>query len=388
MTLTTATIFEKSSQFWGRLRGNSRFQGNKGDEAPLRSELFSTSQMEEHGKILADLHTLSAKQAPERLIARLAKNEKVLFAVRDLLTEVVQANRVIIPAGEWLLDNFYLIEEQILVVRKLLPKGYAKKLPRLKNGQSKGLPRVYDIALETIAHGDGRVELESLSGFVSSYQTVTPLLLGELWAIPIMLRLALIENLRRIAARIAANRTNRDLAGQWADNIIETAQNDQKQLILTVADMARATPPMTSSFVAELVRRLHGQGAALALPLAWIEQQLSESNLTIDQLVQSENQQQAADQLSISNSISGLRVLSVIDWQGFVETLSAVENILQQDPAGIHGRMHFNTRDQYRHIIEEVARKSALTEVDVARTAIALVDDGQDHAVEVVLACR
>ncbi|WP_028571752.1 GH36-type glycosyl hydrolase domain-containing protein [Desulfonatronum lacustre] len=380
MTLTAATLIEKSVQLWGRLRGNARFHKNEGDEAPLRAELYSTSQMEEHGKILAGLHVLDQGHAPERLLARLAKNESVLFAVRGLLTEVVQANRGIIPAGEWLLDNFYLIEEQILVARKLLPKGYAKKLPRLKDGPSRGLPRVYDIALETIAHGDGRVELESLSGFVSAYQTVTPLMLGELWAIPIMLRLALIENLRRIAARIAVNRADRDLAGQWADTIIETAQNDRKHLILAVADMARSKPPMTSSFVAELVRRLQGQGAALALPLAWIEQQLSESRLTIDQMVQSENQQQAADQLSISNSIAGLRVLSVIDWRRFVETLSAVEHILQEDPAGIHGQMHFNTRDQYRHVVEEVARKSAFTEVDVARTAIELAGQGATGA--------
>jgi cyclic beta-1,2-glucan synthetase len=376
MTLTTAAIIEKSAQFLGRLRGDPRFQENKGDEAPLRSELFSTSQMEEHGKILADLHTLSAKQAPERLLARLAKNEKVLFEVRDLLTEVVQANRVIIPAGEWLLDNFYLIEEQILVARKLLPKGYARKLPRLKDGPSKGLPRVYDIALETIAHGDGRVDLESLSGFVAAYQTVTPLCLGELWAIPIMLRLALIENLRRIAARIAVNRADRELAGHWADKILETAQKDQKKLILTVADMARSTPPMVSSFVAELARRLQGQGPALALPLAWIEQQLSESRLTIDQLVQSENQQQAADQLSISNSIGGLRVLSVIDWRGFVENLSAVEHILQEDPADIYDRMSFNTRDQYRHVVEDIAKKGGFTEMEVARAAIELAGQG------------
>ncbi|SDB59355.1 Cellobiose phosphorylase [Desulfonatronum thiosulfatophilum] len=380
MALSAATIIDKSAQLWGRLRGDARFQKNEGDEAPLRAELFSTSQMEEHGKILAGLHALDRGHAPERLLARLAKNEKVLFEVRDLLTEVVQANRVIIPAGEWLLDNFYLIEEQILVARKLLPKGYAKKLPRLKNGPSRGLPRVYDIALETIAHGDGRVELESLSGFVSAYQTVTPLQLGELWAIPIMLRLALIENLRRIAARIAVNRVHRELAGQWADTIIETAQNNRKHLILAVADMARATPPMTSSFVAELVRRLQGQGAALALPLAWLEQQLSESRLTIDQMVQSENQQQAADQLSISSSIAGLRVLSVIDWRRFVETLSAVEHILQEDPAGIHSQMHFNTRDQYRHVVEKIARKSALTEVDVARTAIELARQGAADA--------
>ncbi|WP_052812917.1 glycoside hydrolase family 94 protein [Desulfonatronum thioautotrophicum] len=376
MMFTAATNIDKLAQLWGRLRGDVRFPKNQGDEAPLRSELFSTSQMEEHGKILAGMHALGQGQAPERLLARLAKNEKVLFEVRDLLTEVVQANRVIIPAGEWLLDNFYLIEEQILVAGKLLPKGYAKKLPRLKDGPSRGLPRVYDIALETIAHGDGRVDLESLSGFVAAYQTVTPLLLGELWAIPIMLRLALIENLRRIAARIAVNRADRDLAGHWADKILETAQNDQNNLILRVADMARSTPPMVSSFVAELARRLQGQGPALALPLAWVEQQLLESRLTIDQLVQSENQQQAADQLSISNSIAGLRVLSVIDWREFVEALSAVEHILQGDPAGIYGRMHFNTRDQYRHVVEEIAQKGGFTEMEVARAAIELAGKG------------
>ncbi|PTN36335.1 glucoamylase family protein [Desulfonatronum sp. SC1] len=380
MTLTKATLIEKAVQLRGRLRGVPGIQGNKDDEAPLRSELFSTSQMEEHGKILAGLHALGAEHVPERLLARLAKNERVLFEVRDLLTEVVQANRVIIPAGEWLLDNFYLIEEQVLVARKLLPKGYAKRLPRLKDGPSRGLPRVYDIALETIAHGDGRVDLESLSGFVAAYQTVTPLRLGELWAIPIMLRLALIENLRRIAARIAVNRADRDLAGQWADKILETAQNDQNNLILRVADMARSTPPMVSSFVAELARRLQGQGPALALPLAWVEQQLLESRLTIDQLVQSENQQQAADQLSISNSIAGLRVLSVIDWREFVEALSPVERILQGDPAGIHDRMHFNTRDQYRHVVEEIAKKGGFTEMEVARAAIELAGKGAAKA--------
>jgi cyclic beta-1,2-glucan synthetase len=372
MTLTTTTRIETAVQLRGRSRGVPGFQGGMVDEAPLRSELFSTTQMEEHGKILAGLHVLGAEHVPERLLARLAQNGKVLFEVRDLLTEVVQATRVIIPAGEWLLDNFYLIEEQILVAGKLLPKGYAKKLPRLKDGPSRGLPRVYDIALETIAHGDGRVELESLSGFVAAYQTVTPLRLGELWAIPIMLRLALIENLRRIAARIAVNRTDRDLAGHWADKILETAQSDQNNLILRVADMASSNPPMVSSFVAELVRRLQGQGPALALPLAWVEQQLLESRLTIDQLVQSENQQQAADQLSISNSIAGLRVLSVIDWRKFVETLSAVERILHGDPAGIYDRMHFNTRDHYRHVVEEIAQKGGFTEMEVARAAIEL----------------
>ena len=203
---------------------------------------------------------------------RLAENEGVLVGVRNLLTKAVQANLRITPAGEWLLDNFYLIEEQIQTAKRHLPKGYSRELPRLLNGPSAGLPRVYDIALETIAHGDGRVDPESLSSFVASYQTVTTLKLGELWAIPIMLRLALIENLRRVAARTAADRIDRNRAGFWADQMTEIAEKDPKSLILVIADMARSNPPMVSSFVAEFARRLQGQSHALALPLTWIEQ--------------------------------------------------------------------------------------------------------------------
>jgi cyclic beta-1,2-glucan synthetase len=367
-----AYILTKIFSFPGRLRRNAFAQKNVGDEMPLRSELFSSSQMEEHGRTLAELHILGEDHTAERLLTRLAKNEDILFEVRDLLTDAVRANRRIIPAGEWLLDNFYLIEEQILAAKNLLPKGYARRLPRLKDGPSKGLPRVYDIALETISHGDGRLDSESLCRFVAAYQTITTLQLGELWAIPIMLRLALIENLRRVAARIAIDRINRNLADYWADKISETAETDPKRLILTIADMARSNPPMVSPFVAELARRLQGQGSALALPLAWIEQQLSESYLTIEQLVQSENQQQAADQLSISNSIGSLRFLNDMNWRKFVETMSAVEQVLQEDPAGIYEKMDFSTRDQYRHIVEEVAKKSRFSEKEVALEAIKL----------------
>jgi hypothetical protein len=270
-----------------------------GDEPPLRSELFSSDQMEQHGKTLAGSHTLGLGRAPDQLLPRLAENAGVLVGACNLLTAAVKENRRIAPAGEWLLDNFYLIEEQIRTARRYLPKGYSRDLPRLLNGPSAGLPRVYDIALETISHGDGRVDPESLSSFVAAYQTVTALTLGELWAIPIMLRLALIENLRRVGARLAADRTDRNLADYWADQMTETAEKDPKSLILVIADMARSSAPLVSSFVAEFARRLQGQSPALALPLTWIEQRLSESGLTIEQLVQSENQQQAANQVSI-----------------------------------------------------------------------------------------
>lgn len=328
--------------------------------------------MELHGKTLAGLHKLGLERTQNKLLTRLDENEKVLLGVRNLLTEAIKSTRRIAPAGEWLLDNFYLIEEQVRTARRHLPKGYSRELPRLLNGSSAGLPRVYDIALETISHGDGRVDPETLSSFIAAYQTVTVLKLGELWAIPIMLRLALIENLRRVAARLAADRIDRNSADYWADQMTEIAGKDPKSLVLVIADMARSDPPMGSSFIAELTRRLQGQGPALAMPLTWIEQRLSESGLTIKQLVQSENQKQAADQVSVSNSISSLRFLGAMDWRAFVEKMSYVEQTLHEDAGGVYGRMDFQTRDRYRHVVEKISRRSRMSESEVARSAIQL----------------
>jgi cyclic beta-1,2-glucan synthetase len=199
--------------------------------------------MERHGRTLAGGHKLRPGRRPgfggDRLLARLTRNEGVLVAAGELLKAAVTASHGIAPAGEWLLDNFHLIEEQVRTAKRHLPKAYSRELPRLLEGPSTGLPRVYDIALEAISHGDGRLDAESLRRFVAAYQTLAPLKLGELWAIPIMLRLALIENLRRVAARIAASTTERNLAHAWADRMIAIAGQDPKSLILVTADMAR-----------------------------------------------------------------------------------------------------------------------------------------------------
>ncbi len=364
-------------------RMDARFQGEglaqkyATAEPPLRSELFSADQMDRHGRTLAESHRLARANGRDRLLERLVENEGVLISACTLLMAAVRENRRITPAGEWLLDNFYLIEEQIRTARRHFPKRYSRELPLLASGPSAGLPRVYDIALEAIAHGDGRVDPESLNRFVAAYQKVVDLRLGELWAIPIMLRLALIENLRRVAARVAAAMVDRNQAESWADQMIMVAEKDPKSLILVIADMARSNPPLGSSFVAELARRLQGQSSALALPLTWIEQRLSESGTAIEQLVHSETQSQAANQVSISNSIGSLRFLGAMDWRDFVEAMSSVDHKLREDPDMIYPAMDFATRDRYRHVVEKYARYSGLSEVEVARKAIQLAHQGQ-----------
>lgn len=359
----------------GRLRNIGKPSAALSEELPLRSELFSADQMELYGGILAASHELSPSRGTDQLLARLDENERKLFNICSILTEAVTADQLLTPAGEWLYDNFYLIEEQIRTAKRHLPKSYSRELPLLAGGASASLPRVYDIALQAISHGDGRVDTESLRRFVAAYQAVANLQLGELWAIPIMLRLALIENLRRVGVYIAAGRMDRNLADTWADEIVKVAGKDPKSLVLVIADMARSEPPMTTPFVSEFVRRLQGQGPALALPLTWIEQRLAESNQSVEQLVQLGSQQQAADQVSISNSINSLRTLGAIDWRDFVETTSIVEQTLREDPNGVYGRMDFASRDQYRHVVERLAKASPVTEVEVARRALRLAND-------------
>ena len=342
------------------------------EEPPLRAALLNAEQMERHGRLLAQTHELQHSPEPDVLLKRLADNEALLVRTCDLLAEATSAKRRIAPSGEWLLDNFYLVTEQIRVARRHLPRGYSAQLPQLRSGASAGRPRVYDIALEAIAHGDGRIDRESLRGFIGAYQSVTALKLGELWAIPIMLRLALIENLRRVGVRTARGLSQRALAESWADRMIAGAEGDPNNLILMVADMVRSGPPIDGPFVAELVRRLQGRTSALALPLTWLEQRLSETGATIEQVVQAENQQQASDQVSVSNSIGSLRFLNALDWRLFVESMSVVEQTLRCDPAGSYSRQDFGTRDRYRHVIEALALRTSTSEQVVADKAIEL----------------
>ncbi|MDR3460465.1 MAG: glucoamylase family protein [Verrucomicrobiae bacterium] len=338
-------------------------------DLPLRAELFSVEQLARHAMSLAAHHRVVTQQGFNSLLDRLGQNEGILRTF-NRATLAVKPGRRITPAAEWLLDNFYLIEEQIQMARRHLPRGYSRELPRLLNGPNTGLPRVYDIVLELISHVDAEIDAEPLNAFIAAYQKVHPLKLGELWALPIMLRLGLIENLQRVTTRLTIAREDRDLADLWVDRLQAMAEKDPSHLVIVVADMAKSDLSLSSSFVAEFCQRLSRQSPVLHLARGWLEQRLGQQGLSIEQLIQLDSQNQAADQVSVSHSITSLRFISAMDWKAFVESLSLVEATLQADPAGVYDAMDFSTRDRYRHAVEFLARNSRLSEAEVAQRAI------------------
>ncbi len=370
MKVTASTVLDILSRLRNSFLRDEAIR--KYDEEPFRSELFSSDQIERHGKVVAGAHKLQQGASSDKLLKRLGDNEETLLEVRNLLVDSIRNGKTITPGAEWLLDNFYLVEEQVVIARKHLPKGYSQALPYLANGISAGMPRVYDIVLEIISHSDGRVDVTSLISFIASYQTHTVLTLGELWAIPILLRLAVIENLRRVSGKIALDMIDHNLADYWAERMIDTVKEEPGNLILTIADMVRSKPVLESHFVASFTRELQGKDPALALPLNWMEQQLSAMGTSSNDLVLQENQKQAADQVSVRNSIGTLRFIGATDWREFVETLSSVEQVLRQDITGTYPLMDFATRDRYRHVVEFISKHCALSETEVAQKVLDL----------------
>ena len=350
---------------------NTEGASNLGDEQPLRSELLSIDLLNHYAHELAQNRRVENGRGPNILLPRLTSNEKTLRDYNEQTLEAEKRRRVT-PAAEWLLDNFHLIEEQIHTAQRHLPRRFNRELPQLLNGPWKDFPRVYEIAVELVSHTDGRIDASHLTSFVAGYQEVVPLKLGELWAIPIMLRLGLIENLRRVAVLLGGMRKDRDHAEEWADRILEVAETKPSRLIVIVAEMAESHPTLNRAFVTEFVRRMQEKSSPVKLAVSWIEERIAEDGLTVEQMIQAESQHQAATQVSVGNCIGSLRFLDTMDWRKFVEEQSVVEQALRSDPAKIYLTMDFATRDLYRHTVERIARHSKKNELEIADLALDL----------------
>ncbi len=333
----------------------------------LRAELFSIERMEQHAASLAVAQQVAARP-PRRpaLGVRLSENESVLLGAYREIAKAVGEGRAITPAAEWLLDNYHLVEAQIREVREDLPPGFYRLLPKLATGPFVGYPRVFGIAWAFVAHTDSHFDPDSLLRFVRAYQAVQPLTIGELWAVAITLRIVLVENLRRAAQRIVGNRTAREEAGDIADRLlgIHGHPAEPDALIRGYADGAS----LSAASVVELVQRLRDQDPKVTPAFTWLEARLAAQGTTVEAVVQAEHQRQGSSNVTVRNIITSMRLISELEWSEFFESVSLVDEVLRD--GSDFARMDFATRNLYRSAIEELARGSTLTELEIARAAM------------------
>jgi len=356
----------------GFLRGLTRTPEAR-DEEPIRDELYSVERLEQYAATLAAGHRVYAgRRRGRRLLPGLEKNGRLLVSAYRALAEAVRGGRAISPAAEWLVDNFHIVEEQLREIREDLPEGYYYELPKLSAGELTDYPRIYAVALSLIAHTDSRLDAETLRRFVRAYQQVTPLTIGELWAVAITLRLVLVENLRRLATRIVASRQAREEADALADQLLEAVERQPESLTALPAGRLGKTDDLDRAFVVQLTQRLRDQDPAFIPVFDWLERRLLKQGLSTEQAVHLEHQRQAAAQVTVGNIITSMRLLSTLDWRDFFESVSHIDPLLGEDPAGVYARMNFHTRDRYRHVIERIAKRTGADELEVARGALRL----------------
>lgn len=336
-------------------------------EMPIRFELFSVERLAQHAVSLAQAQKVSVHKTGQNLLPRMRENSQVLFEVYKAVAGSAKAQHAITPAAEWLLDNFHVIKEQINDIHLDLPKSFYRQLPKLTDGVLAGYPRVYGIAWALIAHTDSRFTPEALTQFVQAYQSVDPLTLGELWAIPITLRLLLVENLRRLSIRIIRSQEGRQLADQFVDQLeLNGSRADQQDQPLPPAllpDLA-----LRQAFAVQILQRLHDPHPGVLLPLDFLNVWLSEQCLSLDDIVHREHADQIADNLTVRNIITSMRAISAFEWPQFVEQVSLVDQHLRVCVG--YADMDFLTRDRYRHAIEELARYSAYSELEIAKRLV------------------
>ena len=334
----------------------------------LREEIFSIERLEQHAASLAAAQPIAGRPLLERsLSARLRDNEKALLAAYRDIAKAIDAGRSITPAAEWVLDNYHLVEEQIREIREDLPPGFYRQLPKLTSGHFAGLPRVFGLAWGFVAHTDSRFEPETLRRFVRAYQTVEPLTIGELWAVAITLRVVLVENLRRVATRIVTSRAARQRADAIADRLLGVnGQTADPDALGAWKAGAESLPP---AFAVQLVQRLRDQDPKVTPALLWLEEKLRAQGTTSEVLVQEEHQRQGASNVTVRNIITSMRLMTDVDWSEFFESVSLVDDLLIS--GSNYPAMDFATRNLYRSAIEDLARFSPHTELEVAQRALA-----------------
>jgi len=339
----------------------------------LRAELLSIERLEEHARVLAAGFTLArdSRRKTRPFFARLDDNARVLRAAYRILADEVHRGEFVPPAAEWLLDNFHLIEGEIRDTRRDLPRAYYRGLPKLASRERAGVARIYAMALELIGHTDGRLERQQLSRFVAAFQTVAPLTIGELWAWPSAIKLALIENLRRLAEETVRGRDAR----RQADGYLTEIETGVSTALPSLPDV------LETATVVRLLQRMREYGPLVSPVRAAVEERLAAQGMTAEDAIRTEHQSQAAAQVSVANAITSLRLCGTLDWALFFESVSLVEQVLLRDPAGVYSRMDFLSRDRYRHAVEELAEPTGEAQMRVAlRTVESAREAGQRGA--------
>lgn len=339
---------------------------------------YNKTYLENEVADLARRHQWTLQAAPSKPVAPLLKHSReTLTEAYRTLALAAKEKKELSTAAEWLIDNFYIIQEQFVQLKEDLPPSYYKKLPRLTEGEFKGLPRIYELVDILSAISDNVIDQENATTAVQAYQQQQTLKIGELWGVPIMIRLVLLVKLTRKVEQLLEYRSMRVKIDNRLNEILQQDTNEPGFLLRKLTDITYKKED-DKQFLCILAQRMQAQGLLTETERKWFDYKFDYSNTTLEDELRDEARRTSRLHLSIQNAIASLRDVSECDWSDFVENCSIVERILRLDPAGFYPNMDFQSRDRYRKVVERLAaHSSSHSEMEVAQKALLYAEQAQ-----------
>ncbi|TGE32405.1 glucoamylase family protein [Desulfosporosinus sp. Sb-LF] len=345
------------------------FRRSHTKDKPYKDIVLHGEDLLNHAEEIAKFNENLGTGSPVRaLLPRVKQNMKFLERAYREITDYSTRTQDIVPATEWLLDNYYSLKDLREEIQRSLPDKFERQLPRNFSGDFQGYPRIYGLMVELIEHTDSQLKSDTLKAFINAYQVQAPLSSGELWAIPIMLRIVLLENIRRISEQILFTQTEREAADHWILPLLESEHGPEEWegILKTLSPQAE----YSSAYAEQILKRMRELGVEGAPLLHWVDLTVAKQDTTIEELAKLERQRQTMYQVSMGHAILSIHYINSEDWPRFFEEVSLVERVLKKDPGKVYSEMDFESRDAYRHQVEKIARRYKVSELVVVRKVL------------------
>ena len=270
----------------------------------------------------------------------------------------------IITAGDWLLDNIYLIQKAFNISVEGLSKKYLKSI--LGKDDHKNVieySREYINEFSTRQNRE-RNEEESIVKFLKDKDEKKYISIGELWAFPMVISFQIIINLKSIVEKICTITKDSYEGREKVQSIINHKEKDE------ISDeLLEDWQEKSSSYVNAALDYIKNNIISTS---DVYEKLKSQTNIELDSVIIEEKNEEADLTRNISDYISLLRFLNNIDWKKVFDKSSRVENILMQDPCGVYSKMDYRSKDYYRKAIERLSRKYNIEEYKIVENALKL----------------
>jgi len=341
----------------------------------IKGALLDTQQLEDYLRKIASGHVLQDKSNKYTYpIPRLKENFEFITEVYNLLNEHIKLKLPIHPAGEWILDNFYIIDETVKTVTKELTLKKYTNFLGIANGPYAGFARIYVLASEIIAYTDGKINGKNLEVLLKAYEDKKTLSMDEIWNINTFLRVALIENIREACEKIYSAQLQKYKVENIIERLVENKSKDELQFknIGEYKTKVIEQGEMKYPFIEYMSYRLKQYGKKAYPFLNILEEQVNKMGTEISEVIKKEHFDIAVRKVSVGNCIISIKNINRINMIEIFEKINGVEEILKKDPVNVYSKMDYKTRIYYRNKLKEISKKTKISEIYIARKCLEL----------------